>query len=186
MLARVGGELVQHQRQLHRDPRIEHHLGPGNRDRVRRALAEQHLLADERVRVAPCIPADQQVVGPGQRLDPPVEGGNESLGAGGAAHRLAGDRLDGRQRVLDPMIELVEEQRGSSSLRLRSVTSRATFEAPTMLPLLSRIGEMVSEMSIRRPSFAIRTVSKCSMRRPGRSSARISSSSCCRSAGMIC
>ena len=72
-----------------------------------------------------------------------------------------------------------------SSLRLRSVTSRATFEAPTMLPLLSRIGEMVSEMWTWRPSFATRTVSKWSIRSPARSRARISSSSGCSSGGMI-
>ena len=37
--------------------------------------------------------------------------------------------------------------------------SRAIFEAPTILPLPSRTGETVSEMSTRLPSFRRRTVS---------------------------
>ena len=47
-----------------------------------------------------------------------------------------------------------------SSARLRSVTSRATFEAPTTAPALLRTGETVSEMKTRRPSFPMRSVSK--------------------------
>ena len=42
----------------------------------------------------------------------------------------------------------------SFSMRFFSVMSRATFEAPTIRPWLSRTGEMVREMSIKRPSFA--------------------------------
>ena len=50
--------------------------------------------------------------------------------------------------------------RCSSSLRLRSLTSRATLEAPTTSPAPLRIGDTVSEINSRRPSFATRTVSK--------------------------
>ena len=43
---------------------------------------------------------------------------------------------------------------------LPSVMSRATLEAPTILPAASRTGELVTETSILRPSFRTRTVSK--------------------------
>ena len=58
------------------------------------------------------------------------------------------------------------QQVGAS--RFRSVMSRATFDAPMTRPSSSRIGETVREMSIRRPSLATRTVSKCSTRSPRR------------------
>jgi hypothetical protein len=38
--------------------------------------------------------------------------------------------------------------------------SRAIFEAPTIAPLLSLIGEIVAETAMRLPSFRTRTVSK--------------------------
>ena len=44
----------------------------------------------------------------------------------------------------------------SSSARLRSVMSLAIFEAPTIVPSASRIGETVSETSMRRPSLVTR------------------------------
>ena len=51
-------------------------------------------------------------------------------------------------------------------------------------PDASRTGDTVSEISIGRPSFARRTVSKWSTRSPRRMRASISSSSACRSGGM--
>ncbi len=56
--------------------------------------------------------------------------------------------------------------RNASSVRLRSVMSRAILEAPISRPSLPRMGEMVSDTSTRRPDLARRTVSKCSMRSP--------------------
>ena len=56
--------------------------------------------------------------------------------------------------------------RSVSSARFRSEISLAIFEAPTMLPSSSLMGETVSEMGKSRPSFARRTVSKCSTRSP--------------------
>ena len=50
-------------------------------------------------------------------------------------------------------------RRCKASACLRSVMSRATFDAPTSRPDLSRTGDTVSEMSRRRPSLARRTVS---------------------------
>jgi len=44
--------------------------------------------------------------------------------------------------------------------RLRSVMSRATFEAPMTQPCASLTGEMVTETSNKVPSFRLRTVSK--------------------------
>ena len=64
--------------------------------------------------------------------------------------------------------------RSASSACLRPVMSRAIFEAPTIAPLASRIGEMVTETSIFVPSFLTRTVSKCSMLSPRRMRARMS------------
>ena len=46
--------------------------------------------------------------------------------------------------------------------------SLATFDAPTMVPVASLIGETVSEIAIRRPSLACRTVSKWSIFSPRR------------------
>jgi hypothetical protein len=47
----------------------------------------------------------------------------------------------------------------ASSDCLRGVMSRATFEAPTMRPSASLMGETVSEMSTSEPSLRTRTVS---------------------------
>ena len=52
-----------------------------------------------------------------------------------------------------------------------------------MLPAASWIGEMVSEMSMRRPSLRTRTVSKWSTRSPRRICARMVASSSIRSGG---
>jgi hypothetical protein len=47
----------------------------------------------------------------------------------------------------------------ASSACLRAVMSRAIFDAPTMRPSGPRMGETVSEMSMREPSLCTRTVS---------------------------
>ena len=47
----------------------------------------------------------------------------------------------------------------TSSARLRSVMSRAILEAPMMFPPSSRMGEMVVDILIRRPSLQTRMVS---------------------------
>src|SRR5215469_16014092 len=63
--------------------------------------------------------------------------------------------------------------------------SRAIFEAPTIVPLPSRIGAMVNETSIDSPDFFLRTVSRCSIRSPALSRFRISTSWSCSSDGMM-
>ncbi len=80
------------------------------------------------------------------------------------AARLATDRKVSRSRVV-------------ASIRLRCVISRAIAEAPTMRSLAPRTGETVTDMSIRRPFLASRTVSKCSIRSPRLSRSRICGSS---------
>jgi hypothetical protein len=56
--------------------------------------------------------------------------------------------------------------RNAPSACLRSVMSRAMFDAPTITPMLSLSGEMVTETSIFLPSFLTRTVSKGSTLSP--------------------
>ena len=63
------------------------------------------------------------------------------------------------------------------------VMSRAIFEAPTTVPASSRIGETLSEIGSRLPSFRCRMVSKWLTARPARMVERTVSSSACRSAG---
>ena len=65
----------------------------------------------------------------------------------------------------------------SASTRRRSPMPRAIFEAPTMRPPASLIGETVKAMSIGVPSLRMRTVSKCSIVSPRRRRLRTSSSS---------
>jgi hypothetical protein len=66
--------------------------------------------------------------------------------------------------------------RSASAFRV-SVMSRAIFEAPMIVPAALRTGEIDREIINRRPSLVTRIVSKCSMRWPFRSRARMSSSS---------
>ena len=49
--------------------------------------------------------------------------------------------------------------RAAASSLVRSVTSRAIFEAPMMVPLSSLIGETVSDTAISAPSLRWRVVS---------------------------
>ena len=73
----------------------------------------------------------------------------------------------------------------SASARLRAVTSRTIFDAPTTLPASSLIGEIVSDTRMRLAvARARRSVSKCSTRCPAFRLAMISSSSASRSGGM--
>ncbi len=88
------------------------------------------------------------------------------------AARLATDRKVSRSRI-------------AASMRLRCVMSRAIDEAPTIRSLASRTGETVTETSMRRPFFATRVVSKCSIRSPRLSRSRIPGSSGLSSRGMI-
>ena len=51
----------------------------------------------------------QQIISLGQRQDTALEGGNILIDVAGARARQARDRLDGAERVLDAMIDLVEQ-----------------------------------------------------------------------------
>ena len=72
----------------------------------------------------------------------------------------------------------------SPSIRRRSEMFLAIFDAPTMVPDGSRIGETVSEMGTSVPSLRLRIVSKCSIRSPRRMCASTMSSSARRSGGI--
>jgi hypothetical protein len=87
-----------------------------------------------------------------------------------------------RERLNEAVASVRNLRRRSSTLR--SVMSRAIFEAPMTTPCSFRIGETVIERSSNRPSFARRTVSKCSTRTPRRIREMISFSSSRRSAGI--
>ena len=73
----------------------------------------------------------------------------------------------------------------SAAYRRSGVRSRVIFDAPMMVPFESRIGEIVSETSKRRPSLATRTVSKFVIWSPRRIRSWVSSSSCARSFGTM-
>ncbi len=73
---------------------------------------------------------------------------------------------------------------GGAGIMTLAVMSRATFDAATTRPPSSRTGDMVTEMSMTRPSFETRTVSNGSTRSPRRSLSRITTSSSSRSGGM--
>jgi len=64
-----------------------------------------------------------------------------------------------------------------SCASFRSVMSRAIFDAPMILPLMSLIGDMVTETWISSPSLRWRTVSKGATRSPRRRLAMMRSSS---------
>ena len=72
----------------------------------------------------------------------------------------------------------------AASRRERSLISRATLEAPTMVPLSSRIGDTVSEIDSRRPPLSCRVVSKWSIFSPARILASTISSSFWSSVGI--
>ena len=63
--------------------------------------------------------------------------------------------------------------------------SVAIFDAPTIAPVRSRIGEIVTHTSTSVPSLRRRTVSNGSTRLPARTFARTRASSSCRSSGMM-
>ena len=149
--------------------------------------AEIDLLAHQIGQFRPLhLAVEQDVVRARQGLHPAGEARHEGARARLQPERLPGDGLDDGERVLDPVVELAQEQRAAvSSARFRSVTSRATFEAPTTTPALLRTGETVSETKTRRPSLPMRSVSKWSTRSPRRSRDRIVSSSARSSGGMM-
>jgi hypothetical protein len=73
----------------------------------------------------------------------------------------------------------------TSSARLRSLRSRAIFEAPMMVPAVVRTGDTVTTIGMRSPPLATRTVSKWSITSPARRRAMTFSSSAKRSGGTI-
>src|SRR5262249_23487105 len=73
--------------------------------------AEQNLLADEPHDLGALQPLlGEQIVNARQCLHATAEGGDEVAWALGAMQGLAGNGLDGRQGVLDAMVELLDQQ----------------------------------------------------------------------------
>ncbi len=96
-----------------------------------------------------------------------------------------------RSRSQSPMRATSRAKRNRASLSCSAATmrrwtpmSRAILEPPTMCPEPSRIGEIVTDRSRRRPSLASRTVSNGATSLPSKMSARISISSSRLSGGM--
>jgi len=58
-----------------------------------------------------------------------------------------------RLAFFNEVAEIPVRRAGGSSARLRSVMSRAIFEAPMIFPKAFLIGEMVSEISTKLPSL---------------------------------
>ena len=79
--------------------------------------------------------------------------------------------------AIRPIAAMRSDSKRAASVSLRSVMSRAILEMPTMRPVVSRMGEMVSEMLRSSPFLRRRRVSKCSMRSPEVTLRRISGSS---------
>jgi hypothetical protein len=111
IFARVGRKLVQDQSQVQGGRWIEHERRSRAGDTVVVGTAEQNLLADEVHHLgASQLGLGQQIMRPCERLHTPAEAAHEVARGPRMLQRLAGDRLHGRQRVLDAMIELVEQQ----------------------------------------------------------------------------
>src|SRR5450830_157818 len=119
----------------------------------------QHGLADHLVG-----PVAEQV------LSSRIPAGDDAL-RGLADHRVVGGFDNGLEQLgampqLDPLADVARDLR-----------------APTMRPLASRIGEMVTDTCSRRPLLCRRTVSKWSTHSPCTIFSRMKLSSFCRSGG---
>ena len=104
----VLGELVQHQRHLDRHRGSSITAGPSTATRAAAVGGRARRRRSPRGRPGH-LAGDQQVVHAGERLHPAAEAPHEGLGAGAAPERLAGDRLDRRQRVAHPVVQLLEQ-----------------------------------------------------------------------------
>jgi hypothetical protein len=69
-------------------------------------------------------------------------------------------RVEATSAPISPSVAVLAAcSRAAASIRTRSVTSRAIFDAPTTRPVSLRIGDTVSETESVVPSFRWRTVS---------------------------
>ena len=111
VLHRIGGELVQHQGQRLDLRRGQPHRRPGH-DRHRRAGARVGLqdALDKRGQVGAILPAECEVMGVRERLEPAEKGIAILLGRVALGPGLAGERLDHGEQVLHPVPKLVEAQ----------------------------------------------------------------------------
>src|SRR5262249_2881025 len=160
MFARVGGELVQDQRQMHRRLRIEHEQRPRVRDPVVVGGANQDLFAHElhHVRTLHTGPGDERV-SLCQRLNTAGEARDKSGGLLARTSDWVAIACTVASVFLTRCASSSVRTRCNFSARLGSVMSRPTFDAPTTFPDRSRRGDTVSDTSTPRPSLATPTVS---------------------------
>ena len=91
-------------------PGGSHTASPASRKRSRAACAvHEATTSSPQIGAAPVL-LGQDVVGLGQRHQPAGKRASRLRQAGGAAQGLAGDRLDHGKRVLDAVVELVDQQ----------------------------------------------------------------------------
>lgn len=156
----VGRQLVQSNRHRLRLIRFQHNafaagldarfIGAGVRRKLHRHEGVQIGAGPARLR--------QQRVGIGQRREPPLDG---RLDRGRAVALGEMDsRLRHRQQILGPVLGFAGQQIDQFLARFWSVISRAIFDAPTILPNSSDMGDTHSEMLTKLPSLRCRKVSK--------------------------
>src|SRR3954454_15482914 len=111
---RVRRKLVEGETERDRGARSEMHVvQPGEADARRLRALRIRLdldLEQSPQRGAGPSTLGQEVMRPRQREQPLLEGGGEVGEIARRAQGLVGERLDRRERVLDPMIELVDQE----------------------------------------------------------------------------
>ena len=143
----------QHGRAVHQRKRL--HLSP--HPRVFEQITQQNLHAlgaiDSIANKFICLGIEFSLIAFGQELQE----------TGYRAQRFLQVVRDHVAKLLQSLIRALQLRRLGASLSstcLRSVMSRAIFEAPMIVPRALRIGEMVTDTSSNRPSLVRRTVSK--------------------------
>src|SRR5579871_2896448 len=102
---------MQNKCELHTGLRTESERRTRIRDALIRGGAKRDLVADEILEPGPLPGAGcKERVGSGERINAAVEGTNETLRILRTQQGLARYRLHGRQRILDAMVQLREEQ----------------------------------------------------------------------------
>ena len=112
ILCGIGGELVQDQTEGQRGAGPQEHLVAADPDvaAIARRIRLQGLLDQDPQRGHLPVDGRQQAVRRGQRLDAPAEGSGELIQRFGPGQSLVRDRQHRRERVLDPVAELGEQQ----------------------------------------------------------------------------
>ncbi len=111
MLARVRAEFVQNEAKVERRLRRKKSVRPRERDARVLLRPERELISDQLCEIgAGPRGLRQQRMGTGERVQAALEARGELLRRLRSPQGLARDRLHRRERILDPMIELAEQQ----------------------------------------------------------------------------